>query len=386
MSKVFIEETSLSAIGDAIRAKTGKSDLLSPAQMVTAIGSISGGGSGGDIEIEPVVLTGDCTSACYGQLAGLALEHFGDSISTENVSNATTMFRKNPASNIPFDINFQTSSNGVAMNQMFMDSGFTTLPALNNCKPASLNKVFGNSLIQSIPDSYANWDFSRVQTYTYADCGYMFNGCKHLRYIPQAFLKQLWGISNNASYIFYNHMFDGCNSLDEIRGLGVQQAKLSSNMFSSAFNYCYRLKSVVFDVNEDGTPKTAEWKKQSIDLSSNVGYENLTYSFYEPNRNYNIPIDKWIHDEESYQALKNDPDSFVGSYNKDGELYSRYNKVSAIETINSLPDCSAYCGTDVNTIKFKGISGTNTDGGAINTLTEEEIAVAAAKGWTVTFV
>jgi hypothetical protein len=63
--------------------------------------------------------------------------------------------------------------------------------------------------------------------------------------------------------------------------------------------------------------------------------------------------------------------------------YSRYNHDSAVETINSLPDTSAY-GT--NTIKFKGASGALTDGGAINTLTEEEIAVAAAKGWTVTLV
>jgi hypothetical protein len=46
----------------------------------------------------------------------------------------------------------------------------------------------------------------------------------------------------------------------------------------------------------------------------------------------------------------------------------------------SLPDTSTY---GSNTIKFKGASGALTDGGAINTLTEEEIAVAAAKGWTV---
>ena len=39
-----------------------------------------------------------------------------------------------------------------------------------------------------------------------------------------------------------------------------------------------------------------------------------------------------------------------------------------------------------NTIKFKGDSGSATDGGAINTLTEEEIAVATAKGWTVSLV
>ena len=34
-------------------------------------------------------------------------------------------------------------------------------------------------------------------------------------------------------------------------------------------------------------------------------------------------------------------------------------------------------------INFKGASGSATDGGAIDNLTEEEIAVATAKGWTV---
>ena len=44
MSKVSIEESTRSAIGNAIREKTGESALLSPLDMPTAIGSISGGG------------------------------------------------------------------------------------------------------------------------------------------------------------------------------------------------------------------------------------------------------------------------------------------------------------------------------------------------------
>ena len=68
--------------------------------------------------------------------------------------------------------------------------------------------------------------------------------------------------------------------------------------------------------------------------------------------------------------------------------YSRYNHDSAVRTINSLPDTSAYLTANggTNTIIFKGASGASTDGGAINTLTEEEIAVATAKGWTVSLV
>ena len=56
MSKVSIEESTLSAIGDAIRKKTGESALLSPLDMPTAIGSISGGG-GGDDEDSPFIYT-----------------------------------------------------------------------------------------------------------------------------------------------------------------------------------------------------------------------------------------------------------------------------------------------------------------------------------------
>ena len=90
-----------------------------------------------------------------------------------------------------------------------------------------------------------------------------------------------------------------------------------------------------------------------------------------------------VTDAESYEALKNDPDWFTTKIG-----YSRYNHDSAVQTINSLPDTSAYLASagGTNTIKFKGQSGELTDGGAINTLTEEEIAVAAAKGWTVTLV
>ena len=53
-----------------------------------------------------------------------------------------------------------------------------------------------------------------------------------------------------------------------------------------------------------------------------------------------------------------------------------------------MPDTSAYLAANggTNTIKFKGESGSATDGGAINTLTAEEIAVATAKGWTVSLV
>jgi hypothetical protein len=66
---------------------------------------------------------------------------------------------------------------------------------------------------------------------------------------------------------------------------------------------------------------------------------------------------------------------------------SVYNHDSAVETINSLPDTSAFLAEagGTNTIQFHSDQGANTEGGAIGNLTAEEIAVAAAKGWTVAF-
>lgn len=40
MSKVFIEESTLTAIGDSIRAKTGKTDMIPPLQMPTEIENV----------------------------------------------------------------------------------------------------------------------------------------------------------------------------------------------------------------------------------------------------------------------------------------------------------------------------------------------------------
>lgn len=51
MANVFIEESTMSAIGDAIREKTGKSDLIIPSDMPNEIKNIpSGGGESSGIK------------------------------------------------------------------------------------------------------------------------------------------------------------------------------------------------------------------------------------------------------------------------------------------------------------------------------------------------
>lgn len=48
MSILTIQEDTLTDIADAIRAKTGKSDEMTPLEMPDEIASISGGGGGSD--------------------------------------------------------------------------------------------------------------------------------------------------------------------------------------------------------------------------------------------------------------------------------------------------------------------------------------------------
>jgi hypothetical protein len=151
-------------------------------------------------------------------------------------------------------------------------------------------------------------------------------------------------------------------------------------MFYNTFKDCARAKEITFETN-NGQPIETQWKNQSIDFTdagakiSGSAIQNFT------GYNSGITTDKQVKDDTTYQALKDDPDWFSTSFN-----YSRYNHDSAVNTINSLPDTSAYLASagGTNTIKFKKAAGSATDGGAIENLTAEEIAVAAAKGWTVT--
>ena len=71
MSKLFIEDSSLTAIGNAIRAKTGETGLLSvPSGMVEAINNISAGSGGTPAVIQPLTITANGTYAAPSGVDG----------------------------------------------------------------------------------------------------------------------------------------------------------------------------------------------------------------------------------------------------------------------------------------------------------------------------
>ena len=359
--------------------KNGNEFKYTPAEMVDVINGLN------IPNIVPVVLTDNQYMGCVGQLAGEYINNFGNTITTKDITSCQNMFYNNSSvKKIPFDINCKQGTT-IDMSQLFTGCrNLESAPAIKNAKPTSISSLFWQCpMINTIPNDLCDtWDWtyldSRTGQWGGGSANAIFDSCYSLRSFPMELLKH----GNPDVYTGYANVynaFNGCQSLDEIVGLVFPQLNgtHTSNIFYSTFRETSRLKNMTFALQENGTPYTANWSGQTIDLSGFVGYANRN-TIYITKYNSGITADKEVIDDATYQALKNDPDWYSIDIN-----YSRYNHDSAVNTINSLPDTSAY-GT--NTISFKGQSGAKTDGGAINTLTEEEIAVASAKGWSVAFV
>ena len=415
MAKVLVNESSLTGIADAIRSKNGSTDTYKPSQMAAAITAISGAAEpviealsvtsngtytapdgvdgygpvtvnvpqdGGPPE-SAFVISGDCNYRFANNGWNWFIEQYGDKITTEDINNASHMFYYASIEDIPFEINVR---NDAYIDYMFYETKIKTLPYINGKIQNASYFCNTCSMLNNIPEDWAEHiDWSSFHSYSYATRNAMFASCFSIKYIPDSLMAELWGdIGNFANHVTHNNQFYRCFSLDEVNNIIPHQAILTTNRCNDMLSYCGRLKNATFALQDNGTPYTVSWKTQILDLSISLGYlNNTSLKIYILNYNSGITADKEVTDDATYQALKNDPDWFTTKVE-----YSRYNHDSAVATINSLPDTSAYLATagGTNTIKFKGAAGSATDGGAINTLTEEEIAVATAKGWTVTLV
>jgi hypothetical protein len=384
MSKVLVNETSLAGIADAIRGKNGTSVTYKPSEMAEAIISLPTGG-GNDIPSETAVV------ADYWNYNG----HNDWFINLKKPMKITHTWTTSAVISL-----FDSAENTVDASHLtfIIPPGLGT-KAFNKCaKLQVLPKIYisdqasgancsymfyGCSRLKSIPE-----DFFRLKNengelldgyfpYSFTSSGLnnFFYGCSSLRKHPEIHAPIAVGNGN------YNSIFYSCYVLDEITTIPVPfSASLAttSNKFTNTFDRCHRVKRIKFNTLENGSPYPAKWSKQTINLTDSVGY--AAYDSNITSYNSGITTATKVTDAASYEALKNNPDWWTADVN-----FSRYNHDSAVETINSLPDTAAAGGSG-NTITFKGESGASTDGGAINTLTEAEIAVATAKGWTVSLV
>jgi hypothetical protein len=335
-------------------------------------------------------ITGDCNNRFANNGWNWFVERYGDKITTADITSCANMFSKsknNDLTTIPFDINVKKTC--IVFSHMFHGCNYLTnapliVPSETIPPPTgAYSGVMDVSYIfydchrlREIPYDYFHSFITQEHcektiTFTAGNRSYLFSYCQSLREHPD--LSRLQSGMTSSYGTFYNNTFKQCNGLNEIIDLPAIPANYTSNVFTETFSNVGRVKNIKFKTNEDGSPIVATWKNQTITLLDCVGYVSSLANI--TNYNSGITADKQVKDAATYEALKSDADWFTLD-----RKYSRYNHDSAVATINSLPDVSAGSG---NTIKFKGDMGALTDGGAINTMTDAEIAVAAAKGWTV---
>lgn len=262
----------------------------------------------------------------------------------------------------------------------YMFNGATklkTLPSITGVVKGMTTNTFNscNNLSQ-IPASF-------FSNYTYTT-GYFYNMCSNcwcLRSIDTTFMEQLTRLYTSSLYgNTFTYAFKNCEQLDELNiPIRDTTTEISVNMFYQAFDNMFRIKKLTFDA-----PSPVKWKNQVIDLSSYFGYlgANKTPSHLKENGyNTTITADK-VMTSSTMTSLIGDPDAYPTAVNT-----SRYNHSSAVQTLNSLPDTSAYLASSggTNIIKILKNLGSLT-GSSTSDLTEEEIAVATAKGWTVSLV
>lgn len=349
---------------------------------------------------EAFVISGDCTYRFSDTHWTWFVECYKDKIITNGITHLSNTFDGSSLTEIPFVLNVKDL--GSATNA-FNYSALRVCPKIRGTFQSTRNVTFQNSItgVANVRDFEDLFDPEELNfysqdpiTYSFGSYPPSFNSCTSLRRVPSWWYKFKLNSESTTylyqAYCLYGSAFSSCKSIDEVLDVPVWRCKAvqTNNMFSNFVDNTWRLKDLTFET-DNGQPIVTQWKNQTIDFSRYAGFAPASNTFPTEELGYNngITEDKEVTDDASYQALKNDPDWYgYGDNNTQALNYARYNHDAAVRTLNSLPDTSAYLASagGTNTIKFKGAAGEKTDAGAINTLTAEEIAVAAAKGWTVT--
>ena len=413
----------LTAIGNAIREKTGKSDLLTLDQMPTEIRSITTSGRYPEIEESDLVLTGDLSSLNKNGRWSWLFNKYSDYITYNNVTSVDYMHQN--ATNLT-----KAKTKGIGINEF---EGCTNLNsvsidaqssrfycAFKNCKKLeTVRPPYKNDTISILKKDGSNTVFD--SRYMFANCnklknmsgsssyvwkvqaysntsssntfylGYAFQNCYALKSIPDGLLAGICGLSstspifqNSSSYAGetgdYTNAFDGCLSLRYLNvyckdyyttssgGIG------SSSLYTNAFNRLAMLGSIRFSSGSISSGGYISARNGfTIDLSD-VGYCSNEADAAILTELYGNPVTT----AEEYEAQKDTSDWWTT--NPD---YSRFDLESFKAAITYLPRIKGGSAT----IKFKSGAGSGTDGGGIDpTQATTEIAYANQYGWTVSFV
>ena len=292
---------------------------------------------------EDLTFTGDCSYLFDRGKFSWVLEHYASKLQFNNITKMILGFR-GLETNIDLSNLIINLANKSEITSLFRESRLSSYPQIKG-GVTYMDKLFYGCKASMLPeDIFDNLTFpSGGFSIT---CNEIFSYCEKLIKVPDLkVFKKLDATANPSTYhCFYYNLFRNCKELQRVQNLPVVygNSNIGNDLFNSMVSYAEKLSSFTFEPNQ-----TARFRYQELNFQQ-TGYKY----------------------------------SYSGSHNIDNSVY---NHDSAVETINSLPDTSAFLAEvgGTNTIRFYRNQGANTEGGAIGNLTAEEIAVAAAKGWTV---
>lgn len=406
MANVLVNEQALSSIADAIREKNGSEDTYKPGQMAEAISAIESGGGitekihitgNFDYGLRPTIiqqLFKENKIASDGNIV-TSIDHLGHQKTSPTEVDDTDYSKLTLTLQLPSGVSWQSATS------LFQNWAGTTLPNIiiiphtTNTSSASYtmdNMFYGAQFLKTIPDNWFNLiDDATLSPLNLGNSVSMFQNCHSLLEVPMEGIKHLLSHIKNlhtTSIAYYSSIYNSfcykCYSLNKIEGLPVinRNSATTSSMFSMIVSQCVRLRKFTFETQEDGTPYTVKWRSQLLDLTAPGSYLTSIIP-YIPDPDKTSQATNGMTAQQKFELYGDDPD-----FTPMTVYASWFNHDAAVETINSLPDASDYLASlstaYTNTIKFTASCGRWTPAGSISNLTDEEIAVATDKGWTVT--
>lgn len=418
MGNVLVNDSSLTAIGNAIREKNESTTKYKPSEMAQAILDIKSGGRYPVITIDELTLSGPMYQLnLEGRLSSFFNKYY-DYITFNNATDfdymhqeahrleraktpclATNEFRG--CSDLKLVVITDTDTNKyLGGGSTEISSVFYGCTSLQKIVPPTSNSMWvfnniGQNLFREchmLSDLGSNWNLKITTLNNYTQ-SYTFYNCYSLKTIPDKLLIGLAtgnydngqynnGSASSDSYTHkYDHTFDGCLSLRKLylsyKDYYTTGSLTNNDLFVDSFNRLAMLDTFKFTTNT-----LAEGYYYCTQSGFTIDLTNVGYCANEADATvlqglYGPPVTT----KEEYDAQKNNENWW--STNPE---YSRFNLNSFKTAIQYLPRMKNGA---TATIKFKSGLGSGTDAGGITTdgaNVSSLLSYATEYGWTVALV
>lgn len=256
MSKVFIEESTLSSIGNAIRQKTGKNELISPGNMPTEIASITTGssGTGGDDVVRQLLDGSFSGEYVDNDITTFRANAFSNTkitkIDCPNATNISQQFARECSELV--EVNLPKATDGASSSYAFyycnklqtlnlpllknaQDYTFSSyglesinLPELTRCSRSFANATKLTNINVPLLDTVDSSAFEGCSSLTeitlpslrYTNGGLTFQSCSKLKKVDLPIFGDITGITSSSDKNRYGqimvNMFSYCGLLDTL--------------------------------------------------------------------------------------------------------------------------------------------------------------------------